>query len=114
MNDLTNMLNIKENEIKDLKQIKSCIPFDIFPGEILMSVIFISFDEKVHISIICKKTDDFARLEKIVYDKYPEYLDSQNYFMVDGKKINRFKNLEENNINDNDIIILKQINEYLD
>ena len=74
-----------------------------------MTVIFISVDQKIHYSLICKNTDDFIRLEKKLYDEYPEYKESENYFMVHGTKVNKYKNLEENKIVDNDIITLKKI-----
>ena len=77
-----------------------------------MSIIFISIDEAIHYPIICKKNQLFCVLENLLYEKFPEYKESENYFIIHGKsinKINKFKTLEENNINNDDIITLHQI-----
>ena len=94
----------KENELKELK---SRIPFKLLKGEKLMSLIFISDDNDIHYSIICKNVDIFNLLENKIYNKYPKYKEIETYFMINDKKVNRFKNIEENNIKDNDIITLK-------
>ena len=94
---------------EQIEVFKSIIPFEVSIGDKLMSVIFISSDENIHYSIICKNNDNFSRLEKVLYDEYPEYKETENYFIVNGKKINRFKTLEENNIKNNSVITLQQI-----
>jgi len=42
----------------------------------------------------------------MLYEKYPNYTETENFFVVGGKKINRSKSIEENNIKNNDIITL--------
>ena len=42
----------------------------------------------------------------MIYEKYPKYTEGENFFIVNGTKINRGKTLEENNIKNNDIITL--------
>ena len=42
----------------------------------------------------------------MLYNKYPKYTDTENYFLVSGKKVNKHKTLENNNIKNNDIITL--------
>ena len=106
LEDLVKELTEKKNEIKELK---SGIMYRLNPGEKLMSVIFISVDQKIHHSIICKNSDKFAQIEQKLYDEYPEYLNTENYFMTNGLKINRFKTLDENNIKNSSIITLNQI-----
>ena len=98
---------IKDKE-RELKNIKSNLSFELLPGEKLMNVIIISVDQKIHIPIICKNTDIFTRLENIIYENYPEYSESENFFMVNGSRINKYKSLEFNKIKNNDIITLKQ------
>ena len=71
-----------------------------------MPVIFQSFDSKIHYAIICKNTGRFNMIENILYDKYPEYIENENYFIVNGKKINKNKTMEQNNIKYSDIITL--------
>ena len=104
--ELLEELRFKDKEIKDLKDLKLRYPFELLEGEKMMSIIFISTDQKIHHSIICKNTDQFTRIERLLYDEYPEYLDSENYFIVNGNRINRHKTLEENNIGNGNIITL--------
>jgi hypothetical protein len=57
-------------------------------------------------TIIAKNNDKFSKIEDILYEKYPNYKESDNYFIFKGNKVKRNKTLEENNIKDNDIIML--------
>ena len=105
-------INIKEldNEIGKLKEQLSRYPLELSDGEKLISVIFTSSDENMYYSIICKNTQKFTELENKLYNDYPEYSGTYNYFMVNGNKVNKFKSLDENKIRNNDIIILTQKN----
>lgn len=105
--DLYNKLDEKEKELKELKSILS---FDLKDGEKLMKVKFISDDKKIHFPVICKNTDKFSRLEQLIYDEYPEYFESPNInYFVNEQKINIFKSLEDNKINNNATITIKFI-----
>jgi len=75
-------------------------------GDELMTVIFISCEKKVHYSLICKKTDKFKDIEERLYKIYPDYSKTNNYFLVNGNRINKSKTLEENRIKNSNIIIL--------
>jgi len=103
--ELMKKLEIKNKEINELK---SKIGFDLKEGENLMTIIFISVDQQIHYSIICKNTDNFSKIEKMLYDKYPEYKKSENYFLYKGKKINRFETIEENGIEYSALITLNK------
>ena len=98
-------LKIKE---KKLNEIKSQLNFDLAEGEKLMTVIFTSTKQDCLQSFICKNTDQFSRLESLLYQKeeYKEYEQIENYFLVGGRKIKRYETLEENGIKNNDIITL--------
>ena len=122
-----NLINIlREDEIKDkviqlleeiklknkeMNELKSNIPFQLLKDEKLMTIIFNSVDQRIHHSFICKNTDPFSKIEKLLYDKYPEYKETENFFLINGKKINRFKTFDENKIKDSDIITLNQIDD---
>ena len=104
----TNLINSKDKIIqlyeqlikkeKEIKRIKSKFPFDLSENEELMSVIFFSPNQKIHHSIICKNTDQFTKIETKLYKEYPEYGNLENYFIVNGNKINKYKSLKDNNI----------------
>ena len=81
-------------------------PFDIRSNDKLMSIIIISKDKKIHFSIICKNSENFLRIEKELYEQYPEYRNENNYFIHNGEKIDKSKTLDENKIKNNSIIIL--------
>ena len=107
----------KLNDIKTIKDkfkvykniindIRINIPLSLKPNEKLMPVIFHSYDESIHYSVICKNNDEFSKIESLLYDKYPEYKNINKDFIINGKKIDINKNLEDNNIRDSDIITL--------
>ena len=70
----------------------------------LLSLIFLSENEDICYSLICKKNDKFSIIESQFYEKYPEYMELEGSFFCHNKKIQRFKTIEENNIKNNDII----------
>ena len=75
----------------------------------MMSVNITSVDDKIYYSIICKNTDKFIKLEEQFYKDFPEYTESENFFLFKGIKINKYKSLKENNINHNDIVVLDSL-----
>ena len=95
-------------KIDELKEKLSRYPFELSKGEKLISVIFTTSDQKFHYSIICKNTDKFVKLEEKLYFDYPNYSNSDNYFIANGGPIERFKTLDENNIKDGDFIFIRQ------
>ena len=95
-----------EKLLDEIKKIKSTIPFDILPGEKIMSIIFKSDDENILYSILCKNSDKFIGLKNIIYDKYPQYKEYENSFLFNKRKINENETLEENKIKDGSIITI--------
>ena len=113
-NEQNNSNNDKEiiqlyKKIDELKEKLSRYPFELSKGEKLISVIFTSFDNKILHSIICKNTEKFIQLEKKLYIDYPEYSKSDNYFLVNGYKVDKYKTLDENKIKNSDNIILSPL-----
>ena len=88
-------LKIKDKKINELEK-----------GENFMPIIFTSVDSKIHYAFICKNTDKFNIIENKLYEVYPEYQETENFFTVNGNKIIKSKTMEENNIKYSDIIIL--------
>ena len=108
-NDLLQSIIKKDKVIEDLRLKLSRFPFELSEGEKLISIIFTSTDQKIHYSVICKNTDIFYNLELKLYQKYNEYSELENYFTVNGRRVNKTKNLEFNKIKDNDIIFLNTL-----
>ena len=96
----------KDNEINDLRTKLSRLPFILEEGEKLISIIFTSSDQNLHYSIICKNTDEFHKVEGQLYKDNPAYSENENYFLLGGRKINKYRTLKENGIKNNSIIIL--------
>ena len=96
----SNRIEELENEIKLFRTY-----YKFSPDEKLISIQFIHSPD-INYTIIAKNTDDFVKIEKELYDKYPNYKNFENNFLLNGKKINKYKTLKENNIKNNDIIYL--------
>ena len=111
---ILSLMDKLEKKEKEIKEIKSKLPFELSENEKLMTVIFLSTDQKIHFSVICKNTQNFNILENILYEKYPEYKESENFFLLGGIKINKYKSLEENKIKDSDIITLGKFEDQFD
>ena len=94
------------NLLEEIKELKSKRPIEILPGEKLVSVIFQA--NEFLCSIICKDTDIFAKVESLLYQKYPKYKETEQYFIANGEKVNRFKTLKENHIKDSDVILIQK------
>ena len=101
--------NNKKNDLKELEnEIKLFRSFCKFSEkEKLISIKFISTDQEFNFNIIAKNTDIFSKIEAILYEKYPKYVDSVNFFLVNGNRINNHRSLKDNKIKNNDIITLQ-------
>ena len=64
----------------------------------MMCVNFISADQKVHYSIPCIPNNIFAEVEEKLYKEFPEYRETNNQFIANGKEILRFKTINDNKI----------------
>ena len=110
INKQENKLNYQINKILELEnEIKKLETYFLSPGEKLITVKFISVDQVINFSVTAKNNDNFSKLEDILYNKYPNYKDTENYFLVNGKRINRHRTLEENKIKNNDVLTLNKI-----
>jgi len=106
---LKNQLNIKENEIEELKlKIQNSVIINKPKYDIdeIMVVTFISQDSSVNEGMKCLKTDVFAEVEEKLYKKYDNLRNTNNMFTANAKPILRFKKLCENGIKDGDKIQL--------
>ena len=95
-------------KIMDLNEKLKRYPYDLEENEKLISVIFASVDQKTHYSLICKNTHSINNLEAELYKEYPDYCNSDYYFLYKGKMINKFQTLENNHIKNGDVIILNK------
>ena len=120
INNLKGNINIYENKIKmlenELQKYKSNnnsfynttnSSINILkPGEKVMAINFVSMgiQEVGHYCQACKNTDTFIKLEEKLNNDFPKLKDYETYFEVNGRRIKRFKTLDENKIKNNDIV----------
>ena len=108
-NNITSLKEIIKNkdiEINNLKlQIQNKNNNFVNFNDIII-VHFISTDQKINCPINCLKTDTFAEVEEKLYQKYEEYRETNNNYLVERRPIIRFKKICENNIQDGDKIQL--------
>jgi len=58
--------------------------------------------------MIIKNSAKFSNIETTLYQKFPNYLKSQNFFLVNGKIINKSITIEQNKIKNQDVIIVQK------
>ena len=104
---LINSVNIKDKEIKELKE---AFPFEMKKGEKLIAIIFTSATQEItNFALICKNNDIFSKIENLLYDEYPLFRETDNYFLCNGNIIDKNKSLEENHIKNSSIIMLNVV-----
>ena len=108
--DMSEKNELEKNYNKKLEKLKSIFPFKISEYDKIISIIFITSDQNIHYSMICKSTEMFIELEKRLFIKYPEYKETKNNYYAKGHKINVNKTLEDNKIKDNEIIFISNDN----
>ena len=108
INNLNELLRIKNKEINDLKNelnnvsnIRNLVNFND-----IMVINFISTDLIIRCGIKCLKTDKFYEVEQRLYRIYEDFRNKNKYFITGGKGVLRDKTIYENNIKDGDTIQL--------
>ena len=105
LQSLEYLIKEKNKEINELKKllknnkINTNIGYD-------KAVNFISQDYKINYAIPCSGNSIFAQIEELLYQEYPEYRETNNIFLANGKEILRFKTINENNVGTGRPIIL--------
>ena len=98
VNSLMEIIDKKDKQIKQLRDKPNNKNVNSVNFNDIKTVQFMSMDQKVHFVIACIGTETFSVVEEKLYKEYPEYRETNNYFLVDGKQILRFKTIGQNNI----------------
>ena len=88
---LRNMTNVNFNNLNNSENI-------IINKNNFKCVNFISSDQRVNFAIPCSGDSIFAEIEEKLYRNYPEYRETNNTFISDGKQILRFKTINDNRV----------------
>jgi len=102
------LMNELINKDKEIKNLNSNMEYSLKPGEKLMTVIVESVDKQFQYAVICKNSDKLYKIEEMLYEQFPEYLEEKFYFMLGGNVLNQFKTIEQNNIKFSDKILMKK------
>ena len=114
---LENQIKNQNSELQKYKESKDNQDEDIFnsikPGEKILAINFVSMgsNDINNYNQICKNTELFVRVEERLYKDFPQFKNYETYFEVNGKRIKRFKTLNENKIKKNDVICIFTIEE---
>ena len=119
INDLNNMYLMLRKNIVDLtnklqqmnKQKSNCTVSLTFDNIICVNFVSIGIQDIKNYAIPCRDTDLFVRLEEKLNNDYPEYKNYDTYFLVNGRRIRRFKTLKENNIKERDLVCVFRIDD---
>ena len=103
---LQNIINKKDEELYELKdKLKNKTADDKIqdnPNKFndggFKCVNIISSDQKIFYAIPCSGNSIFAEIEEKLYKEYPEYRETNNTFLANGKEILRFKSINDNQI----------------
>jgi len=104
---LNNDIKLKDNEIREfISKLNNEYINKKIDREQIMCVYFTSIDQNIQYPIPCIKTDLFKEIEEKLYKQYPEYRETNNFFICNGKQISKFKTIEENEIGNGLPVIL--------
>ena len=71
-------------------------------GEKLLLIKFSSLNQDfLEYNIIAKNTDLFSKVENYLYEHFPKYKNTENFFLYNGRTIETGLTLEENKIKNN-------------
>ena len=91
INEYNKIKEFKNNRIKELEiEIEKYKNYCLSPGEKLITIKFISTDQTINFNTFSKKTDNFEKLEASLYEYYPKYKKTENYFLVNEKKVDKY------------------------
>ena len=115
--ELQNQLNLANNKLNELQSLRNLIAqkdleinkltqglqnININNRNISLNtdkcVNFMSSDQRINFAIPCNGNSIFAEIEEKLYQEYPEYRETNNIFLANGKEVLRFKTINYNNI----------------
>ena len=100
INNLVNDVNNKNNQINELRQQLGNINLNSNKNKLFADkcVTFISADQSICFAVPCNGDSTFAEVEEKLYKEYPDYRETNNTFLANGKEILRFKTVNENRV----------------
>ena len=104
---------LEENRIKNSDVIVICevdnedeLSTENIIDEHIVLVHFISTDQNINYFAPCRDSDIFTKLEKKLYDEYPELKNKNIDYLLNGMLINKNATLKENRVKNGDVILI--------
>jgi len=105
--NLQNNLNIKEQELNQLKNNLNSNQYKTYNDKKWgFAISFRSNDQTINYPMVCNENDTISRLEEELYNEFPKYKDYNTYLTCNGVILKRFKTIGENNIKKGDAILV--------
>ena len=116
LKDLNIKIHEKDEELvklykinNNLKEKLSRFPFELEENEKMIIIFFQSNEDQFTCPLICKNTEAFSEIEMRLKNKVPSLKEQDNYYLHNGTRINKYKNLEDNKIYDGNTLIICNI-----
>ena len=93
--DLNNQINELKKQIQNINLNKNKINTQINQKD-MKCVTFITTDQSIFYGIPCNRNSTFAEVEEKLYKECHECRETNNLFYANGKKILRFKTINDN------------------
>ena len=74
----------------------------------IIAVNFVSLSNNINYPMACKKTDRFSKIEKKLYQEFPELRNKNIYFIVNGNVIDKSLTFEQNKIKSGNTILINE------
>ena len=74
----------------------------------IIAINFVSLDKNISYPMACRKTDVFSKIEKKLYQEFPNLKSKKIYFISNGNVINRSYTLEQNKIENGSTILINE------
>ena len=76
--------------------------------ETIIAVNFVNLSLNIQYPMACKKTDVFSKVEKKLYQEFPELKNKNYYFVANGKVIDKSLTFEQNKIKSGNTILINE------
>ena len=106
VNNLNINKNIKSNDLYKNKLINLNIDLTKNAKKDIINFSIKSTDQFFNCNILCRINDIFNTIMNIIVEKEPSLTEKIGFFLCKGYKINEYKNIKDNEINNNDIILM--------
>jgi Fe-S-cluster formation regulator IscX/YfhJ len=77
--------------------------------ESIIAVNFVSLTYNINFPMACKKTDVFSKIEKKLYQEFPDLKSKKIYFVANSAVIDKSSTFEQNNIKSGNTILINDL-----